>query len=90
MRQKQDQDKRDLVESQRSMSSIEAAAKRQYAKDLKDAQEVQKQRLGEWVSVHAAYIFSTVPLEFTLMLYGSIASGNGKQHWLFQPMHPLW
>ena len=51
MRQKQDQDKRDLVESQRSMSSIEAAAKRQYEADQKAAQEAQKQRLGEWVSL---------------------------------------
>lgn len=51
MRQKQDQEKRDLVESQRSMSSIEAAAKRQYQADLKAAEESQKQRLGEWVSM---------------------------------------
>lgn len=51
MRQKQDQEKRDLVESQRSMSSIEAAAQRQYQADLKAAEESQKQRLGEWVSV---------------------------------------
>lgn len=50
MRQKQDQEKRDLVESQRSMSSIEAAAQRQYQADLKAAEESQKQRLGEWVS----------------------------------------
>ncbi len=54
MRQKQDQDKRDLVEAQRCMSSIEAAAKRQYEEDQRAAQEVQKQRLGEWVSVHVA------------------------------------
>lgn len=54
MRQKQDQEKRDLVESQRSMSSIEAAAKRQYEADQKAAQELQQQRLGEWVSVQIA------------------------------------
>ncbi len=54
MRQKQDQDKRDLVEAQRSMSSIEAKAQRQYEADQKAAQESLKQRLGEWVSVHAA------------------------------------
>ena len=52
MRQKQDQEKRDLVDSQRSMSSIEAAAQRQYQADLKAAEESQKQRLGEWVSTH--------------------------------------
>ena len=52
MRQKQDQEKRDLVDSQRSMSSIEAAAQRQYQADLKAAEESQKQRLGEWVSMH--------------------------------------
>lgn len=51
MRQKQDQEKRDLVESQRSMSSIEAAAQRQYQADLKAAEESKRQRLGEWVSV---------------------------------------
>lgn len=50
MRQKQDQAKRDLVESQRSMSSIEAAAQRQYQADLKAADESRKQHLGEWVS----------------------------------------
>lgn len=55
MRQKQDQEKRDLVESQRSMSSIEAAAQRQYQADLKAAEQSQKQRLGEWVSVHVEY-----------------------------------
>ncbi|KAL3138161.1 hypothetical protein ABBQ38_005388 [Trebouxia sp. C0009 RCD-2024] len=49
MRQKQDQEKRDLVESQRSMSSIEAAAQRQYQADLKAAEESKRQRLGEWV-----------------------------------------
>lgn len=54
MRQKQDQDKRDLVEAQRSMSSIEAKAQRQYEADQRAAQESLKQRLGEWVSVHAA------------------------------------
>lgn len=54
MRQKQDQDKRDLVEAQRSMSSIEAKAQRQYEADKRAAQESLKQRLGEWVSVHAA------------------------------------
>lgn len=54
MRQKQDQDKRDLVESQRTMSSIEAKAQRQYEADQRAAQESQKKRLGEWVSVHAA------------------------------------
>ena len=53
MRQKQDQEKRDLVESQRTMGSIEAAAKRQYAADQKAAEEAQKQRLGEWVSMQA-------------------------------------
>ena len=52
MRQKQDQDKRDLVEAQRSMSSIEAKAQRQYEADQKAAQASLKQRLGEWVSVH--------------------------------------
>ena len=51
MRQKQDQEKLDLVESQRSMTSIEAAAQRQYQADLKAAEESQKQRLGEWVSM---------------------------------------
>ena len=55
MRQKQDQEKRDLVESQRSMSSIEAAAQRQYQADLKAAVESQKQRLGEWVSMCLEY-----------------------------------
>lgn len=50
MRQKQDQSKRDLVEAQRSMSSIEAAAQRQYQADLKAAEELQQQKLGEWVS----------------------------------------
>ncbi len=54
MRQKQDQDKRDLVEAQRSMSSIEAKAQRQYEADQRAAQESLKQRLGEWVSAHAA------------------------------------
>ncbi|DBA86891.1 hypothetical protein WJX79_010006 [Trebouxia sp. C0005] len=49
MRQKQDQDKRDLVEAQRSMSSIEAKAQRQYEADRRAAQESLKQRLGEWV-----------------------------------------
>lgn len=52
MRQKQDQSKRDLVEAQRSMSSIEAAAQRQYQADLKAAEDLQKQKLGEWVSAH--------------------------------------
>ena len=50
MRQKQDQSKRDLVEAQRSMSSIEAAAQCQYQADLKAAEELQQQKLGEWVS----------------------------------------
>ena len=50
MRQKQDQSKRDLIEAQRSMSSIEAAAQRQYQADLKAAEDLQKQKLGEWVS----------------------------------------
>ena len=50
MRQKQDQSKRDLVEAQRSMSSIETAAQRQYQADLKAAEELQQQKLGEWVS----------------------------------------
>lgn len=51
MRQKQDQEERDLVESRRTMGSIEAAAQRQYQADLKAAEESQKQRLGEWVSL---------------------------------------
>ena len=64
MRQKQDQEKRDLVESQRSMSSIEAAAQRQYQADLKAAEESQKQRLGEWVSMQFEFrtIFCTSQL----------------------------
>ena len=40
MRQKQDQDKRDLVESQRSMSSIAAAARRQYEAEQKAAEDL--------------------------------------------------
>lgn len=55
MRQKQDQEKRDLVESQRSMSSIEAAAQRQYKADQIAAQEATKQRLGEWVSMQFGF-----------------------------------
>jgi hypothetical protein len=62
MRQKQDQDKRDLVEAQRSMSSIEAKAQRQYEADQKAAQESLKQRLGEWVSVHAATNLQARPM----------------------------
>lgn len=60
MRQKQDQSKRDLVEAQRSMSSIEAAAQRQYQADLNAAEALQKQKLGEWVSAYCIDPFNVL------------------------------
>lgn len=50
MRQKADSDKKEAALAEATMSSIEAAAKRQYEKDLAAADAVAKSH-GEWVSL---------------------------------------
>jgi hypothetical protein len=57
MRQKADSEKKEAALAEKTMSSIEAAAKKQYEKDIAEAQAVAKSH-GDWVRRTLAFFWN--------------------------------